>query len=113
MPCSAGRVLHHVSWNPSCACFAHGWCLSPVANHPAVAQLVFSVLCPTTLQVVEKTTRNALDVLDWIGLKHVGKTPLGSVRCRHAAFCSTSPETQAPGRVCALPCRCCQQAKQS
>jgi hypothetical protein len=33
-------------------------------------------LCSIALQVVEKTTRNALDVLDWIGLKHVGKTSL-------------------------------------
>ena len=31
---------------------------------------------PTSAQVVDKTTRNALDVLDWIGLKHVGKTSL-------------------------------------
>lgn len=24
------------------------------------------------LQVVDKTTRNALDILDWIGLDHIG-----------------------------------------
>jgi inosine-uridine nucleoside N-ribohydrolase len=38
--------------------------------HPSVKLLGISTVASN--QVVDKTTRNALDILDWIGLKHVG-----------------------------------------
>lgn len=50
------------------------------------------------LQVVDKTTRNALDILDWIGLKHIG-----TVAAKWLVL--ASPAEWRHGRLMAQPAR--------
>lgn len=54
--------------------------------NPAVKLLGISTVASN--QVVEKTTRNALDVLDLCGLEHVGR--LAACLTCHSAACAAS-----------------------